>query len=102
MVKGNPYISTNSATMKAENALNERQSRFVCGFAKLKAKMMKIAELMMTSDHNPYAEGSSKCPPKNFRCGLAVILMLPVAPAVTSVRAMKQMQERAKQQKNIR
>jgi hypothetical protein len=26
---------------------------------KLNAKIMKIAELMMTSDHNPYADGSS-------------------------------------------
>src|SRR5574337_593757 len=33
--------------------LKERQSRFVCGLAKLKAKMMKMAELMMTSDHKP-------------------------------------------------
>jgi hypothetical protein len=59
MVSGNPYISTNRATIKAEKALKDRQSRFVCGFAKLKAKMIKIAELIMTSDHNPYAGASS-------------------------------------------
>src|SRR6516162_9100319 len=59
MVSGKPYISTNNATMNAENALKERQSRFVCGFAKLKAKMIKTKELMMTSDHNPYAGTSS-------------------------------------------
>jgi hypothetical protein len=45
--------------MKAEKALNERQSRSVRGFVKLKAKIIKIAELMMTRDHNPYADGSS-------------------------------------------
>jgi len=53
MVSGKPYISTNRATIKAEKALKDRQSRFVCGFAKLNAKMMRIAELMITSDHNP-------------------------------------------------
>jgi hypothetical protein len=42
--------------MKAENALKERQSRFVCGFEKLKANMMKINELIMTNDHKPYAD----------------------------------------------
>jgi hypothetical protein len=42
--------------MKAENALKDRQSRFVCGFEKLKANMMKINELIMTNDHKPYAD----------------------------------------------
>jgi hypothetical protein len=42
-----------SATRNAENAPNERQSRFVCGFAKLNAKMMKTSELITTSDHSP-------------------------------------------------
>jgi hypothetical protein len=32
---------------------NERQSRGVLGFTKLKAKMIKMAELMITSDHKP-------------------------------------------------
>jgi hypothetical protein len=59
MVSGKPYISTNKATMKAENALNERQSRLVRGFVKLKAKIMNMSELMMTSDHSPYAGDSS-------------------------------------------
>jgi hypothetical protein len=45
--------------MNAEKALKERQSRFVRGFVKLKAKMMKIAELITANDHNPYAGGSS-------------------------------------------
>ncbi len=39
--------------IKAEKALNERQSRFVLGLVKLNAKMMKIAELIITSDHKP-------------------------------------------------
>jgi len=39
--------------MKAENAPNERQSRFVCGWVKLNAKMMKIAELMIANIHRP-------------------------------------------------
>src|SRR6516164_3667826 len=56
MVSGNPYISVNSATMKAENAPNDRQSRGLFGLAKLNAKIMKISELMITSDHSPYAD----------------------------------------------
>ena len=55
-MRGKPYISVNKATMKAENAPNDRQSREVFGFAKLKAKIMKISELMMTSGQRPYAE----------------------------------------------
>jgi hypothetical protein len=55
MVSGNPYISTKSATMKAEKVPNVRQSRVVFGLKKLNAKMMKIAALMITSDHSPYA-----------------------------------------------
>jgi|SRR5215468_10728829 len=97
MVSGNPYISMNSATIKAEKALKERQSRFVCGFAKLKAKMMKIAELIITSDHNPYAGASSICPPQKIH-GLAMIFMLLVSTAVTSMPSMKQMEKRAKHQ----
>jgi hypothetical protein len=42
--------------MNAENALNDRQSRFVCGFAKLNAKMMKTSEFIKTRDHRPYAD----------------------------------------------
>jgi len=87
----------NSATIKAEKALKERQSRFVCGFAKLKAKMMKIAELIITSDHNPYAGASSICPPQKIH-GLAMIFMLLVSTAVTSMPSMKQMEKRAKHQ----
>lgn len=55
MVRGNPYISTKRAMIKAEKAPSERQSSLVFGLMKLKAKKMKIAELMMTRDHNPYA-----------------------------------------------
>jgi hypothetical protein len=44
--------------MNAEKALKERQSRAVCGFEKLNAKMMKTSELITTSDHKPY-EGES-------------------------------------------
>ena len=51
--QGKPYISVNSATMKALKAPKERQSRFVRGLKKLKAKMMNTAELMMTSDQRP-------------------------------------------------
>src|SRR5262249_50646927 len=58
IVSGNPYISTNRATMNAENALNERQSRDVRGFVKLNAKIMKISELIITRDHKPYAGAS--------------------------------------------
>jgi len=47
--------------MKAEKALNERQSRAVCGFEKLNAKIMKTSELITTSDHKPYAGASSIC-----------------------------------------
>lgn len=46
----------NSATMKALNALNalnDRQSRFVRGVVKLKAKTMKTAESMITSGQRP-------------------------------------------------
>jgi hypothetical protein len=39
--------------MNAEKAPKERQSRFVLGLVKLNAKMIKIAELMITSDHSP-------------------------------------------------
>jgi hypothetical protein len=53
MVSGNPYISVNSATIKAENAPRLRQSIFVCGFIKLNAKKIKIAELRKTNTHNP-------------------------------------------------
>ena len=55
MVSGKPYISTKSATMNAEKVPNVRQSRVVFGLKKLKANRMKIAELMITSDHSPYA-----------------------------------------------
>ena len=53
MVSGNPYISVNNATMKAENAPNERQSREVFGFVKLNAKIMKMSEFSMTSGQRP-------------------------------------------------
>jgi NAD-specific glutamate dehydrogenase len=47
-----------SATINAEKAPNERQSRDVRGFVKLKAKMMNTSEFKITSDHKPYAEDS--------------------------------------------
>jgi hypothetical protein len=53
MVNGNPYISANRATMKAEKVPNVRQSRVVVGLKKLKANRMKIAELMITSGQRP-------------------------------------------------
>ena len=37
-MSGKPYISTNSATINAENALKLRQSRAVDGLEKLNAK----------------------------------------------------------------
>src|SRR3989304_2196877 len=55
MVSGKPYISVKSATRKAEKAPKERQSRFVRGRAKLRAKRMKMAELIRTRIHSPYA-----------------------------------------------
>jgi hypothetical protein len=90
--------------MNAENALKERQSRFVCGFAKLKAKIIKIAELMMTSDQSPYAGASSifYLPWKPVENLLGMVLMLAVPATMTSVASVKQMQERAEQQQNIR
>jgi hypothetical protein len=54
MVNGNPYISANKATTKALNALNERQSLLVFGLVKLKAKIKKIAELIIAINHRPY------------------------------------------------
>src|SRR5262245_25716767 len=55
MVSGNPYISVKSATRKAVNAPNDRQSRAVRGWVKLNAKMAKTATLMTTRDQRPYA-----------------------------------------------
>src|ERR671925_921951 len=55
MVSGKPYISVKSATRNATKAPKERQSRAVRGRVKLKAKMIKTAELMTTSDQRPYA-----------------------------------------------
>jgi hypothetical protein len=53
MVSGNPYISANSATRKALNAPNDRQSRDVFGLKKLKAKKIKTAEFRMTRVQRP-------------------------------------------------
>ena len=39
--------------MNAENVPNVRQSRLVRGWKKLKAKRMKIAELMTTNVQSP-------------------------------------------------
>jgi len=55
MVSGKPYISVNIAIIKAEKVPKERQSRFVLGLVKLKAKTMNIKEFIMTRDHRPYA-----------------------------------------------
>ena len=55
MVSGKPYISTNNATMNAEKPPNVRQSRLLFGLKKLNAKKRKMAELMRTSVHSPYA-----------------------------------------------
>lgn len=45
--------SESGKQIKAANAPNESQSRGLCGFVKLKAKMMKTRELITTSDHRP-------------------------------------------------
>jgi hypothetical protein len=58
IVRGKPYISVNSATMNAENAPNDRQSRLVFGRVKLKANMMKKADSISTIPHRPYALAS--------------------------------------------
>src|SRR4029453_17921560 len=58
MVSGKPYISVKSATRNATKAPKERQSRAVRGRVKLKAKMIKTAKLMTTSDQRPYAGAS--------------------------------------------
>jgi hypothetical protein len=52
------YISTNNATMNAENVPKVRQSRVVFALKKLKANRMKTAALMITKDHRPYAGAS--------------------------------------------
>jgi hypothetical protein len=53
MVNGKPYISANSATINAENAPKDFQSRKVFGLEKLNAKMIKTSELIITKLHNP-------------------------------------------------
>jgi hypothetical protein len=53
MVSGKPYISTNKAPTNAAKAPKVLQSRPVAGLKKLKANMMKIAELRITKDHKP-------------------------------------------------
>ncbi len=66
MVNGKPYISVNNATMKAEYMPNERQSLFVCGLAKLNAKIINMVELIITNDQSPQSEavpGSMIIPP---------------------------------------
>ena len=56
MVSGKPYISTKRATIKAENALNVRQSVFVRGLKKLNAKKIKIKEFMIAKLQSPYSD----------------------------------------------
>src|SRR3989304_8252421 len=58
MVSGKPYISVARAPIKAEKAPKERQSRDVFGPVKLKAKRIKISELIITADQRPYADKS--------------------------------------------
>ena len=53
MLRGNPYISANSATRKALKAPNDRQSRFVLGLKKLNANRMNITEFRMAMPHRP-------------------------------------------------
>jgi hypothetical protein len=53
MVNGNPYISTKSATIKAEKAPKVHQSLEVLGLKKLKANIIKMAELSTTKSHEP-------------------------------------------------
>jgi len=51
--KGNPYISANRATINAEKAPSDRQSRVVLGRVKLNAKRIKKTELTRTNHHTP-------------------------------------------------
>jgi hypothetical protein len=53
MVSGKPYISVKSATMKAEKAPSDRQSRLVSSLVKLAAKTMNTTELMITRLQSP-------------------------------------------------
>jgi hypothetical protein len=77
--------------------LKDRQSRSVRSFMKLKAKMMKIAEFIVTSDHNPYAGASSMCPLQKI-VGLPTLFMFLIPTPITAMSSMKQMQQRTKQQ----
>ncbi len=61
MVKGNPYISVKSATTKALKAPKERQSVFVFGLVKLKAKIMNIAELLQQEPTNRMMTSPYQC-----------------------------------------
>jgi hypothetical protein len=74
MVSGKPYISVNRATKNAENAPNVRQSRGDLGFEKLKAKIINTSELMITSDHKPYA-GLSEWFIFSHPCRLAAVVV---------------------------
>jgi len=47
-VSGKPYISVKRAIMNAENPPNDRQSLEFFGLVKLKAKIMKTSEFIMT------------------------------------------------------
>jgi hypothetical protein len=53
MVSGKPYISVKSATRKAVNALNDRQSRPVLGRAKLNAKSANTTTFSTTRSQRP-------------------------------------------------
>ena len=52
--------------MKAENAPSERQSVFDFGLAKLKAKIIKIAEFKITNIQSPYPLCSLPCITTSF------------------------------------
>ena len=66
-MSGNPYISVNSASRKAEKAPRDRQSVRLCGFAKLKAKITKIAVLMITSGTTGAPKGVVTAHGQNLR-----------------------------------
>src|SRR3974377_1398366 len=57
MVSGKPYISVNSAPMKALYTPKERPSRRRNGVRKLMTKSTKKAALNATSDQKPYPYG---------------------------------------------
>src|SRR3989338_2314329 len=90
----------NKATMKAENPPNARQSPGDFGCEKLKAKMRKIAILMITSPQRPYAGVASVMVivgRRSLGLGSIVIAAMTTVPSVSEdvkQRTSEQEQER--------